>query len=248
MKYVGSKNRIAKDLVPIIQSYINKDTKGYLEPFVGGANVIDKIKHPNKIGCDIHKELIALLNKAKDDVENIPNIITKDEYYKVKNNLTNYEDWYIGLVGFCASYNSKYFGGYANNAKTKYGTIRNYTDESIKNLKKQSSNLKGIKLIHTSFLDLPKDKIKNYVIYCDIPYKRTTKYVTKNFPYEEFYQWAIEMSEHNTVLISEYDMPNEFKCIWQKKVKVSLDCNRQANDEKNLRVEKLFICNNNLKY
>lgn len=36
MKYVGSKNRIAKDLVPIIQSYINKDTKGYLEPFVGG--------------------------------------------------------------------------------------------------------------------------------------------------------------------------------------------------------------------
>lgn len=95
---------------------------------------------------------------------------------------------------------------------------------------------------------MPKDKIKNYVIYCDIPYKRATKYVTKNFPYEEFYQWAIEMSEHNTVLISEYDMPNEFKCIWQKKVKVNFDCNRQANDEKNLRIEKLFIYNNNLKY
>ena len=46
----------------------------------------------------------------------------------------------------------------------------------------------------------------------------------------------------------EYDMPNEFKYIWQKKVKVNLDCNRQANDEKNLRIEKLFICNNNLKY
>ena len=43
-------------------------------------------------------------------------------------------------------------------------------------------------------------------------------------------------------------MPNEFKCIWQKKVKVNLDCNRQANDEKKLRIEKLFICNNNLKY
>ena len=72
--------------------------------------------------------------------------------------------------------------------------------------------------------------------------------VIENFPYDEFYKWAIEMSKHNIVLISEYDMPNEFKCIWQKKVKVSLDCNRQANDEKNLRVEKLFICNNNLKY
>lgn len=37
MKYVGSKNKLAKELVPIVQSYINNDTKGYLEPFVGGA-------------------------------------------------------------------------------------------------------------------------------------------------------------------------------------------------------------------
>lgn len=37
MKYLGSKNRIAKYLVPIIESYINEDTKGYLEPFVGGC-------------------------------------------------------------------------------------------------------------------------------------------------------------------------------------------------------------------
>ena len=246
MWYLGSKNRIAKDLVPIIQSYINRDTKGYLEPFVGGANIIDKIKHPNKIGCDIHKELIALLNKAKDDVENIPNIITEQEYITVKNNKLNYEDWYVGLVGFCATFSAKYFGGYSRSKKEKYKGEE--TTKAIKNLKKQSSNLKGIKFIHISFLDLPKNKIKNYVIYCDIPYRRATKYATKNFPYEEFYQWAIEMSKHNIVLISEYDMPNEFKCIWQKKVKVTLDCNRQANDEKNLRVEKLFICNNNLKY
>lgn len=44
MQYMGSKNRIAKELIPIIESYITSDTKGYLEPFVGGANMIDKIK------------------------------------------------------------------------------------------------------------------------------------------------------------------------------------------------------------
>lgn len=65
MQYVGSKNKLSKELVPIIQSYIKEDTKGYLEPFVGGANMIDKIKHHNKIGCDIHKELIALLQYAQ---------------------------------------------------------------------------------------------------------------------------------------------------------------------------------------
>lgn len=164
----------------------------------------------------------------------------------VKNNKLSYEDWYVGLVGFCATFGAKYFWGYGRSKTEKYKGEK--TTKAIKNLKKQSSNLKGIKFIHTSFLDLPKDKIKNYVIYCDIPYKRATKYKTKDFPYEEFYQWAIEMSEHNTVLISEYDMPNEFKFIWQKEVKVNFDCNRQANDEKNLRIEKLFICNNKLKY
>lgn len=36
MKYVGSKNRLAKDLVPIIQSYIDKyHITDYYEHFIG---------------------------------------------------------------------------------------------------------------------------------------------------------------------------------------------------------------------
>lgn len=37
MKYIGSKNRLSKELAPIIQSYITETTEGYLEPFVGGG-------------------------------------------------------------------------------------------------------------------------------------------------------------------------------------------------------------------
>lgn len=48
MIYMGSKNRLSKHLIPIIQSYITENTVGYLEPFVGGANVIDKIKCDRK--------------------------------------------------------------------------------------------------------------------------------------------------------------------------------------------------------
>ena len=37
MKYVGSKNRIAKDIVPIIQKYIDENNIiEYYEHFVGG--------------------------------------------------------------------------------------------------------------------------------------------------------------------------------------------------------------------
>lgn len=36
MRYVGSKNKLSKELAVIIQRYINDTTSGYLEPFVGG--------------------------------------------------------------------------------------------------------------------------------------------------------------------------------------------------------------------
>ena len=75
---------------------------------------------------------------------------------------------------------------------------------------------------------------------CDPPYKGTCKYKTDPFPYEEFYDWCRYMSKNNTVLISEYNMPNDFECIWKKESKVNFDSNRVSNDKKNLRIEKLF--------
>ena len=239
MWYVGSKNKLSKDLVPIIQSYITSDTKGYLEPFVGGGNVIDKIQCNNKIGCDIHKQLIELLKYTRDYSYLIPDIIAEEEYNKVKSNKEQYEDWYLGLIGFCATFGAKYFGGYARNSKGDNSGER--TKSAIKNLKKQAPNLQNIKFKCCDFRDVPKDKIKGYVIYCDPPYKNTTKYKTGDFPYEEFYQWCKDMSKDNVVLVSEYNMPDDFTCIWQKETKVNFDSNRKSNDEKNKRIEKLYM-------
>ena len=50
------------------------------------------------------------------------------------------------------------------------------------------------------------------------------------------------MARYNTVLISEYNMPEEFKCIWQKETKANFDSNRTAGDKNNIRTEKLFLC------
>ena len=241
MRYMGSKSRLAKELIPIIQSYITEDTKGYLEPFVGGANVIDKIKCNNRIGCDIHKQLIALLNKAKDNIDDIPDTISYETHKEVKNNKEKYEDWYVGLVGFCASFGSMYFGTYARDSKND--NSGKWSQGAIRSLKKQAPLLKDIEFKCCDFLDLPKDKIKGYVIYCDIPYKGTLKYSTGSFPYEEFYKWAIEMAKNNIVLISEYDMPSNFKCIWEKETTRGINSNNVIEKEKKKRIEKLFICN-----
>lgn len=59
---MGSKSRIAKHIVPILQECINDNAlEVYVEPFVGGANVIDKIKCNTRKGYDKNKYLIALL-------------------------------------------------------------------------------------------------------------------------------------------------------------------------------------------
>lgn len=238
MVYMGSKNRLAKELVPIIQSYITEETKGYIEPFVGGANVIDKIKCDKKIGCDIHKQLIELLIYISKGNE-LPNTISEELYYNIKNNQSSCEDWYLGLVGFSASYGGKYFDTYARSKKSN-GELRDMANERINNLKKQAPNLKDINFLNISFDKLPKETINNCVIYCDPPYRNTAKYSTETFPYELFYDWCRKMSKDNIVLISEYNMPDDFECIWSKEHSTLLYSNKDSNDEKNIRIEKLF--------
>lgn len=104
-------------------------------------------------------------------------------------------------------------------------------------------NLTDIDFINCSFLDLPKEEIKGYVIYCDPPYRGTTNYKTEKFPYDDFYKWAEEMSENNIVIISEYSMPNGFIEIWTKEYKTLIDSQKCKSDKGNIRVEKLFTYN-----
>ena len=61
LKYMGSKSRIADSILPIIQQRMEDyNLHTYVEPFVGGANIIDKIKCDRRIGCDKQEYLIAL--------------------------------------------------------------------------------------------------------------------------------------------------------------------------------------------
>lgn len=54
------------------------------------------------------------------------------------------------------------------------------------------------------------------IIYCDIPYKNTGKYI-ESLNHNEFYKWCFEKKEQGyNVFVSEYDMPLDFKCIFEK--------------------------------
>lgn len=198
-----------------------------------GGNVIDKVKCEHKYASDVQPYLIALLKQTQKDTSVFPKTITLEEYKDVKNNKEKYPAWYVGLVGFCASFGGRYFEGYA---RDKQGN-RNIPNERIRNLIKQSPNLKDIQFTCCDFRNI-KPTIKNFVIYCDIPYRNSTEYKVDNFPYDEFYDWCRQMAKNNIVLVSEYNMPDDFECIWQKEIKTSLCINRAKTDSK--RVEKLF--------
>ena len=86
MKYLGSKNRLSKYIAPILQQYINENSiTTYYEPFVGGANMIDKIDCSLRIGNDIHPQLIAMF-LALQNGWNPPEHITEEEYQNVRQN------------------------------------------------------------------------------------------------------------------------------------------------------------------
>lgn len=237
MQYLGSKNRIAKELKPVIESYINANTTHYIEPFVGGANMIDKIDFGRKVGSDINPYLIALLQYAQDLTNDLPVTISEDEYNAVKANKVAYDDWYVGLVGFCATFGTKFFAGYARGFKNDKVTPRDVPSEAIRNIQRQRAQLRGI-IFNCSDYTAYSD-VRGAVIYCDPPYRGTTKYKTGGFDYEAFYDWCVKMAEHNTVLISEYVMPSDrFECVWEKEHSVNLSANRNA---KSTRIERLFI-------
>lgn len=239
MKYMGSKSRIAKYIVPILQNYINENKiKTYCEPFCGGCNIIDKIVCENKIAGDNQKYLIALLSNL-DKINTLPEFISKEHYSEVRTsyNLSDnkFEDWYIGAIGFLASYNGRFFdGGYAGIVHTKANTIRNYYDEAKRNLEEQVDKLGNIIFTAGDYTQF--SYLEKALIYCDIPYFGTKQYgSSKNFDYERFWEWAEIMSKNNIVIISEEYAPSNFKCIWQEEIKRTIDNNKRLNA-----IEKLF--------
>lgn len=250
MKYMGSKNRIAKYILPIILKD-RKPNQWYVEPFVGGCNSIDKVDGL-RMGNDLNRYLIAMLEELQAGrifQENLPKDIydhaRKQYYEKEAGKSGNYwGDADLGWVGFMASANGRFYeGGYSGTSNTKIGTVRDYISESIRNMKAQLPALKGVHLSYGDYreMSIPPDSI----VYCDIPYNGTKQYSTsKNFDHNSFWEWAREISKEHKVYVSEYSAPSDFECIWEMEVKSSLSANAIAGGNKNS-IERLFTLRSN---
>lgn len=239
MVYMGSKAKYAKYIVPILQKTIDENgIDTYVECFVGGANIIDKIKCENKYGYDRSDTLIALLQTAQSGMDNVLAAGSRELWDKGKGYVKDGvmpEDMTLAEIGameFFASYcNGGFPRGYAKNTAT-----RDYFNEARRNMEAQAAALKDITFKAQNYWEL--ESIKGAVIYLDPPYQGTKFYGYSNQPkmdYEHFWNWVRELSKDNYVFVSEQSAPDDFEIIWEQEV------TRTTNKENNFKaVEKLF--------
>lgn len=237
---MGSKSRIAKDIEPILTKCLTKN-RYYIEPFAGGMNMICNINHPKRLASDRNNYLIAMWRYLCAGFE-FPKTISKELYseYRTKFNQRGFnglgdtfEEAVIGWIGFMGSFNGRFYdGGYSGHDVNG----RDYIGEQIRNTLSQVDKLQGVEFWCGSYdsYGMPKKS----VIYCDIPYKGTKQYSTsKDFNHDAFYSWCRQTTrEGNDVLISEYQAPEDFVCVWQKQVVNAMNTKNTYKP-----TEKLFV-------
>ena len=137
MKYMGSKARFAKALLPIILKD-RKENQTYLEPFAGGMNMIDKVDGI-RIANDQHQELMAMWQALIYDNWDPPQSVSEEDYRHIKYNQDKYPKHLVAYVGF-NSFGGKWFAGYRRDKEGK----RDYWGEHYRNITKQVPNLEGV--------------------------------------------------------------------------------------------------------
>lgn len=230
MQYFGGKAKIAKYIVPYLES-VRKENQLYIEPFMGGCNIVSKMSG-NREAYDFNEYLVEMYKGVQSGYE-LPDELSEEEYHHVKDNKE--EDKILtGFVGFGCSFAGKWFGGYARN-KQKH----NYCKASKNSLLRKMSTMSDVKF---DWVDYKTLNPKGCLIYCDPPYANTTKYTgVPTFDSNEFWDVMRRWSKDNDVYISEYEAPADFVSVLDIPTKTNI---RDKSDNVCQRVEKLFTYKN----
>jgi len=230
MQYLGGKHRIAKELCGFINPLLSR-FEYYIEPFVGGANIVSKIKHPKRIAMDANAALITLYQALQNGWEP-PDTLSEVEYAELKANQAS-QNPLTAFAGFGCSFGGKWFGGYARNA-----IGHNYALSAKNSIRKKFKTLEDVKFIAGGYdtFTYPKSSL----IYCDPPYANTTGYdgVKEAFDSSAFWEWCRQQTRNgNLVLVSEYAAPEDFMSVVTIETKTDM---RDKTGGKSARREELW--------
>lgn len=163
MHYMGSKARHAAEIIAITCSG-RKPGQTYVEPFVGGGNVICRVPGP-RIANDVNRYMVALLDAVGNQGWLPPETMSKDEHALIKADPDKYPPELVGFAATGPTFGSVWMGPWAADPDGKSGMRYRQARDAVK---KDAPGLRGIKF-HCGFFDqfdIPPESI----VYCDPPY------------------------------------------------------------------------------
>ncbi len=236
MQYLGGKSKTANQ----IAAYLNDSRKlgqPYWEPFVGAGWILERIHTEPIFASDVHPELIAMW-QALQKGWIPPDTVNEETYQKAK--AGKFDNALTGFIGFACSFGGKWWGGYARNNSND-----NYAEWAKQSLLQKIIHMDHPVFFQANFFECYTPAL-GCLIYCDPPYNGMTGYKgTDKFNTVQFWERVRWLEENgHTVVISEYEAPEDFGCVLEMPTKTGL----QTKNGKSSRIEKLFRLGNHPKF
>ena len=180
-----------------------------MEPFCGSCSVVGAMTGP-RIAHDINPHLIALWQAVQAGLFNYPEAVSEKIYRECRSRKAQAEpDPLLAFIGFGCSFGGKWFGGFARGKDD--GRIKDYCRIAADSLCRKAVNLRGVEFFCKDYRSLIP---RGCLIYCDPPYRGTTKYqFSGSFNSDEFWETMRRWSADNTVVVSEFAAPADFQQI-----------------------------------
>lgn len=129
MKYVGSKGKHARSILPIVLRDRRAD-QAYVEPFVGGASMLSAVSG-RRIAGDLHAPLIAMWQAVARgwSPRSHQEVLDSKLYARCKLLAKQGSlDPIVAFMGFSLSFGGKWFGGFRNDPSGR----RDYVAEALR--------------------------------------------------------------------------------------------------------------------
>lgn len=230
MQYHGGKELISGGIASLILA--TKEERGsifYFEPFLGGASVAARVaRHFHRsFLSDLDPGIINFWSAVVSGWEP-PENLSREKYEELR--LLGLDDPLSTFAAHGCSFGGKKWGGYASNNKG-----RNYASQARNGALRKGRAITGADISCNSYEDI--DPGPQSVVYCDPPYVSTTGY--GSWDPEKFWATAEKwVTSGASVLVSEYEAPSGWKCLWEKEKHVGLGSG--TRNSKKVGIEKVF--------
>lgn len=205
LAYVGGKFRQSKVWAPKILE-LTEDRTRYVEPFVGGASMLEKLapKFTEAFAGDLNEDLVLMWEDVKSGAANdYPVGVTAKDHADLKAGIIH--TGYRAFVGFGCSFAGMWFATYHDGAaKTKRAILKTHP------------HIQNVTFRHQSYQAWAPLVEKGTVVYCDPPYAGTMRFKAneEHMNYDMF--WDIMRTWRDAgahVFVSEYNAPPDWTCV-----------------------------------